>query len=502
MKRIITILVLMFYVNVMLAQDVQEYISNIDDTFSCGTLQLDNGDMIVIESLFNHIDSSGFYIHKINDKAELIHSVFVENVVLGQDNTILAKSPIDENSYILANIKYVSDDSMHHYFAIVFDEELNIVDNYDTPIPLQDIDLTYHKRLFLTPDGNVLVGSRTKSGSGETESLVFMKLDIYGKILNVKYTDYDSSMYSYVLFPFFMYDEVSSQYGCLFKYKENNGWSGDISIMVLDEELNTINEVIMDKLYETEYQYYKLVTTTDYGGQKIITLNDGNFAMLVAGYKGNKNYILLAKLNKDFSTMKVIKVFKYFYYDNLTYHLADNSVVMNKDGSLYVSWMVRDKNLSVKHFDIHLARIDNDFNKQWDEIIYGIDTQELPRFYASTPLNDGGLLLGGCTLVVDNELHFTTVAFVVKNMLSTSEYPSSSDNLSIYPNPANDVLNIRFSPDINVEKVEIYGMDGKLYHKQNFNVNSVNVSSLSNGIYMMKVVMDNGEVFTEKIVKN
>ena len=203
MKRIITILVLMFYVNVMLAQDVQEYISNIDDTFSCGTLQLDNGDMIVIESLFNHIDSSGFYIHKINDKAELIHSVFVENVVLGQDNTILAKSPIDENSYILANIKYVSDDSMHHYFAIVFDEELNIVDNYDTPIPLQDIDLTYHKRLFLTPDGNVLVGSRTKSGSGETESLVFMKLDIYGKILNVKYTDYDSSMYSYVLFPFF-----------------------------------------------------------------------------------------------------------------------------------------------------------------------------------------------------------------------------------------------------------------------------------------------------------
>ena len=71
---------------------------------------------------------------------------------------------------------------------------------------------------------------------------------------------------------------------------------------------------------------------------------------------------------------------------------------------------------------------------------------------------------------------------------------------SFYPNPANDVINISFSPDVNVEKVEIYGLDGKLYHEQNFNLETVNINSLSNGVYMMKVVLDNGTTFNDKIV--
>ena len=71
---------------------------------------------------------------------------------------------------------------------------------------------------------------------------------------------------------------------------------------------------------------------------------------------------------------------------------------------------------------------------------------------------------------------------------------------SFYPNPTSDVLNIRYSPDVNAEKVEIYGMDGKLYREQNFNMETINVNDLSSGIYMMKVLLDNGETFTEKIV--
>lgn len=493
MKRLITIIVLMFYANVMFAQDVHAYVNNINNSFCCNSLQLDNGDMIIIEGL---LDGSGFYIHKINDKAELINSVFVENVRPDQDNTILAKNPIDENSYILADFRPDIDDGMYHYYAIVFDEELNIVDNYDVPIPLMDIDLGNCRRMFLTPDGNILVGSKTVSSYGVSGSLVFMKLDIYGKILNVKYTDYDSYTYNYVLFPFFMYDEESSQYGCLFKYKEN-AWFGDISIMVLDEELNTTNVVIMDKLYETEYQYYNLDPTTDYGGQKIIALNDGSFAMVVCGFRGSKKYVLLAKLDKDFSTIKVIEVFE--SYNNLSYHLGDNSVVMNEDGSLYVSWMLTDKNLSGKHFDIHLARIDNDFNIQWDEIIYGIDTYELPRLYAATSLNDGGLLLGGCTLeVITNELHFTTVAFVVKNMLSTSEYLSSSNNFSIYPNPANNFVKIS-STTGQPSVVKVYNCLGMLVEEIEMNSEEIeiNVSDYNSGVYFVEV---DGEVV--KVVKS
>ena len=86
------------------------------------------------------------------------------------------------------------------------------------------------------------------------------------------------------------------------------------------------------------------------------------------------------------------------------------------------------------------------------------------------------------------------------SMVSVMDNAESLRTYSFYPNPAADVVNIRFSPDVTAEKVEIYGMDGRLYHEQNFNMETVNVNDLSSGVYMMKLLMDNGESFTEKIV--
>ena len=50
---------------------------------------------------------------------------------------------------------------------------------------------------------------------------------------------------------------------------------------------------------------------------------------------------------------------------------------------------------------------------------------------------------------------------------------------SFYPNPADDAISLRFSPDVNCEKVEIYSLDGKLCHAQNFNFNTIDINTLS-----------------------
>lgn len=71
---------------------------------------------------------------------------------------------------------------------------------------------------------------------------------------------------------------------------------------------------------------------------------------------------------------------------------------------------------------------------------------------------------------------------------------------SFYPNPADNEICLSMSPDVNCEKVEIYSIDGKLCLEQNFNFNSVDVNSLSDGIYMMKVTLSNGNSYTDKIV--
>ena len=68
------------------------------------------------------------------------------------------------------------------------------------------------------------------------------------------------------------------------------------------------------------------------------------------------------------------------------------------------------------------------------------------------------------------------------------------DNISIYPNPANNVLNVNASSNIN--KVEVYNMLGQNVMTVSVNNTnaSINTSSLTQGMYMLKLHTDNGVV--------
>lgn len=71
------------------------------------------------------------------------------------------------------------------------------------------------------------------------------------------------------------------------------------------------------------------------------------------------------------------------------------------------------------------------------------------------------------------------------------------NELSIYPNPANNLLNIQSSTQI--QSVEVLNIQGQLIIKEG-NVNQINVSSLTNGVYMIRIATNNG-VKVQKFVK-
>lgn len=71
-------------------------------------------------------------------------------------------------------------------------------------------------------------------------------------------------------------------------------------------------------------------------------------------------------------------------------------------------------------------------------------------------------------------------------------------DLVIYPNPAKDVLNINTTE--NVQRVEIFNMQGQLVKVETGEVSIISVKELSNGMYTLKLTTDNG-VSMHKIVK-
>lgn len=72
--------------------------------------------------------------------------------------------------------------------------------------------------------------------------------------------------------------------------------------------------------------------------------------------------------------------------------------------------------------------------------------------------------------------------------------------LSVYPNPATDVLNISLSNGTSIETVNIYNVSGKLVNTAKVIANQINISDLSNGVYFIEVLTENGKL-TTKFVK-
>lgn len=73
------------------------------------------------------------------------------------------------------------------------------------------------------------------------------------------------------------------------------------------------------------------------------------------------------------------------------------------------------------------------------------------------------------------------------------------DNISLYPNPSNDVVRIIGADQTNYREVCIFDLTGKLI-KQSFNCNEMNVNDLQEGAYLLRVIKDNGAPKTTKLL--
>ena len=83
------------------------------------------------------------------------------------------------------------------------------------------------------------------------------------------------------------------------------------------------------------------------------------------------------------------------------------------------------------------------------------------------------------------------------NTLSTSSFDHS--NIKIYPNPTNDIISFKIS-SVEIKEGVIQDMNGKIM-SQFFQVESVDASHLSSGIYFLKLIDFNGGLSTIRFVK-
>lgn len=86
------------------------------------------------------------------------------------------------------------------------------------------------------------------------------------------------------------------------------------------------------------------------------------------------------------------------------------------------------------------------------------------------------------------------------NFLGTSEF--SRKLVSLYPNPAIDVINISLPEGLGVKNTSVYTVAGQLVHETAGDVQQINVTPLAKGVYVVKVAAANNAVYNNKFIKN
>lgn len=91
------------------------------------------------------------------------------------------------------------------------------------------------------------------------------------------------------------------------------------------------------------------------------------------------------------------------------------------------------------------------------------------------------------------------ITFPGNTLILNVKSVESNDEVAVYPNPANDVINVKGNY---IQYVEIYNSIGlKVVSKKVNDSESINIADFANGIYFVRIVDKSGNVQTEKIIK-
>ena len=93
------------------------------------------------------------------------------------------------------------------------------------------------------------------------------------------------------------------------------------------------------------------------------------------------------------------------------------------------------------------------------------------------------------------------VAIVQDELWYVDEKPFFIRPYPYYPNPAQNRLHLQYSPDVQPKQVELYDLQGRLVRSQSQGLESLDIQGLAPGQYLMKVTLEDGKSFTDKVVK-
>ena len=272
-------------------------------------------------------------------------------------------------------------------------------------------------------------------------------------------------------------------------------------------ELDSLFNVVKTYEFPTEHDQQPCAS---YGNtERMASCRDGGFLLLahfdkhthVAPYGIKDAGVQVSRYDADGNRMNY-RNFKTIPEDLLQVHqCAMGNDLIEMDGYYYMSYTTGGLKSGEGSF-VSLVKMDEDLNIIWQRFFLEGSSEKYRLATDMIKLKDGSIAVYGQNQNSDTEgFGCFYYLFNEKGMIGMAETESTVRPYAYWPNPAQDALHLHYSPDVKPTQIELYDLQGRLVRSQRNALESLTLQGLAPGTYTLRVTLDDGTVFTDKVVK-
>ncbi len=442
----------------------------------------------------------GYVLHKVSVQGMVITDTLIVTYPEHLPWHLTAKDPLGEGNILAELGSNWSVDSC--YLKIFrFDDELHIDSANQITVPLGDfVTSSALDGLLLDPLGDLIVNYQEQDFAGH----YFARIGTDGTVKKrIRTTDIVTTHGREAGPVVFSKDPLLY---CYWGSYTNEDYTVDLNMYVLDTAFNVTNSYNMPINYSEQTrrgtEYYSLGT----GALESSFLGWDNGDFVVAHgyhtwtYSPNPEYgVILMKYDSDFNLLKTRRIPVLPFIDSWNFPSLPIGLQRSADGNLFLAYYSHD----LEYRRVSVVKLDPDLNIIWQR--FCLDPGFNRNYARMIVLDNNAVAVMGINQIMNSDytLHHTEVFYVIVN----DDYDGIEKQdivfrpYTFYPNPVKDLLRMEFSPDVQPVQIELYDLQGRLVGTQRNGLGNVDMSRLPFGTYMMRVTLEDGKTFVDKVVK-
>lgn len=442
----------------------------------------------------------GYVLHKVAVEGMAITDTLFIPYPMQLPWHLTARDPQGEGN-ILVELSTNWADTSCHLKIFRFDDDLCIDSANQIIVPLGDFHVSSAvDGLLLDPLGDLIVNYQEQDFAGH----YFARIGTDGTVKKrIRTTDIVANHGMEAGPVVFSKDPLLY---CYWGSYTNEDYTMDLNMYVLDTAFNVTNSYNMPINYSEQTsggtEYYDL----ELGALEHSFLGWDNGDFVVARryqtwtYSPNPEYgVVLMKYDSDFNLLKTRRIPVLPFIDSWNFPSLPIGLQRSADGNLFLAYYSH----NWEYRRVSVVKLDPDLNIIWQR--FCLDPGFNRNYARMIVLDNNAVAVMGINQIMNSDytLHHTEVFYVIVN----DDYDGIEKQdivfrpYTFYPNPVKDLLRMEFSPDVQPVQIELYDLQGRLVGTQRNGPESVDMSRLPAGAYMMRVTLEDGKTFVDKVVK-